>query len=45
MGALSLMRPPPRAVNIFPPRRRLQITIDGDPNNQIPQSVKITHTD
>jgi hypothetical protein len=43
MGALSLMQPRSQAVNIFPTRRRLQITIDGETGGQIPQSVKITH--
>jgi hypothetical protein len=43
MAAFYLMPPRPLAGNVFPPRRRLQISIDGMAHAQIPQSVKITH--
>lgn len=46
LAALPLMQPRTQVVSVFPPKRRLQITIDGEPSAQ-PQSVKIkiTHTD
>jgi len=44
LAALYLMQPPqPQAGRIFPPKRRLQITVDDNPRAQLPQSVKITH--
>jgi hypothetical protein len=43
LAALSLMQPRAQAMNIFPPKRRLPITIESETGGQIPQSVKITH--
>jgi hypothetical protein len=43
LAALSLMQQRPLLQKGFPTRRRLHITIDGETNSQIPQSVKITH--
>jgi hypothetical protein len=43
VDALSLMQRPPPSTKALPPRRRLQITIDGETSALIPQSVKITH--
>jgi hypothetical protein len=43
LAALSLMQQRPQSQKIFPARRRLLVTIDGETNGQIPQSVKITH--
>src|ERR1700733_1332698 len=44
MGALSLMQQPrPQAGRGFPPRRRLQITVDDTTYAQLPQLVKIIH--
>jgi hypothetical protein len=43
LTALSLMQQRPQLQKIFPARRRLLVTIDGETNGQIPQSVKIIH--
>ena len=42
-AALYLMQPQPQLQKDFPVKRRLLITIDGEPGDQIPQSVKIIH--
>ena len=45
-NSLYFMQPrqlPPRAVPALPPRRRLEISIDPDPQAQVIHTVKITH--
>jgi hypothetical protein len=41
----NFMEPRKQAATVYPPKRRLQITVDAENRDEVPQPIKITYAD